>query len=156
MGHLFTVSLPYRKCQYSLIVQSHAVLPWRRANTAKFWFFPLCYNLYFFSFFYSNIFLKAALLQFLSCLCEYPLQVAFQLFWRQGFWQICISIDFTTWRKVYVLNTRYTGARLLSGSLVYRAGSHISHKGTLFYGTKRRNVFSHHNNDPTPYVSSLK
>lgn len=113
-------------------------------------------QLVFFSFFYSNIFLKAALLQFLSGLREYPLQVAFQLFWRQGFWQICTSIDFTTCIKVYVLNTRYTGARLLSGSLVYGAGSHNSHKGTLFYGTKRRNVFSHHNNDSTPYVSSLK
>ena len=48
--HLLTVPLPCRKCHYSLIVQPHAVLPWRRANTTKFWFLPLCYNLYFFFF----------------------------------------------------------------------------------------------------------
>ena len=36
VGHLFTVSLPCRKCHYSLIVQSHAVLPWRRTNIANF------------------------------------------------------------------------------------------------------------------------
>lgn len=51
--HLLTVPLPCRKCHYSLIVQPHAVLPWRRANTTRFWFLPLCYNFFFFLLFQS-------------------------------------------------------------------------------------------------------
>lgn len=52
-GHLLTIPLPCRKCHYSLIVQPHAVLQWRRANTTRFWFLPLCYNFFFFLLFQS-------------------------------------------------------------------------------------------------------
>ena len=47
----------------SLIVQSLALLPWRKANTTKFWVLLLCYNCIFF-FFYPNLFQKAALCSF--------------------------------------------------------------------------------------------
>ena len=119
----------------SLIVQSLALLPWRKANTTKFWVLLLCYNFIFFFLLFQSL-PEGCTLQFLSGLCAYPLQDFFQLC-RQGLGQICFAIDFTAWRKVYVLNTRYTGARLLSGLLIYNVGSHNSHRGTLLHGTKR-------------------